>query len=663
MTDGFNILEMTEVELGVLTPAAGVDAVEWIEENYVLSPTTSSIVGPYRFDYTPFFREPARLYSRPPVEIHIEACTQSGKSTLICGLVAYDYGYKQPGPGLFLMPRETDVGRRINTRLRPMFRENAILNRLIGGDDRMINKGVESVFANGAMFVPAWASSPAAMADNPIRDIKFDEPGKASVIEATGENPYDLIRRRQRTFPDRTLVSVSSPQDDGDIFDREMRTATDCRWHVPCMQCGRWHKSDCRIDEDSYIVLDTRDGKYLSSKLYADGGHAAYVCPHCKGAWSEMERWDSVSAGVWVPREQTMDPNGKLSGPRPVTIKNSFRVHAAMLHPRFTTIGDIAADFVEASVAKDRGDLTRLRDFTRNQQARPWKQVSRTVKIDALEAKKNDHPEGIVPNDVRVLVAGADFHKDTQGNVRVDYLVKGFANDLVNYDILEGSAGSLEEMFRVTTSQSFAWAEKTDRPELMLLCGFVDAGYQPENPDTLTLDEVYQFCRKYWRLKIWYPVRGRADLVEMFYVRPLDRVVERAGSPRRKKTAGQYRGMQLIDVSTNQLKDIVAGMAEAPMGSPASTSYNRDMRPEFLKQLTNEYKGKNAKGKFGWWPKEEHLPTHGLDTSVYATAAGYFKRVNEMWSETELAKIAETMGERGIVPRRVRLSEMPRRHR
>jgi phage terminase large subunit GpA-like protein len=678
-------------ERRVLMPLPRPDILAFSRAHYILSPKTSKISGPWSDAYTPYVRRPLTLLQTPPVRVWVSACRQSGKSTLGGALTNYILE-ADPGPTGLVLPQEGTARDRVRTKLRPLFENSPSLLAKIGGDIRNLNVGEPTDLSDMILYL-CWASSIITLSDRSIQNMIYDEAALMTLTN-TGENPVEAGRDRQTTYAAIAReLGVSSAGDEGDLHDRQMREGSDEVWYVPCLVkgCGRWHAIRTEVDEadEKYLVVDRPSpGAYYYYKEYLrNPRRVRYVCPHCGKAWSESQRQRSNLEGVYVSHHrpqradgtlgdpaQAMDAAGSITGPAPTGPDYSFTWNAMMVYPEFLPMCKIAAFFVEARAAKDRGNTSLLKKWTRSYQATGWKEVARAVESSRIYQKKNQYPAGVVPNDVRVLVAGADFHKSELGRVRVDYLVKGFGEDLRNYDILFGHADSLEEMFRVTTALSFPWAEPTDKPELMLSCGFIDSAYQPDDEENNMIDEVYQFCRKYWGMLIWYPIRGgKPTQVEMFQTKPLDRVVadrrdnkskRRRGNKSKRRHAGKYCGMELLTLAVVQFKNLVAAWAEAPLGAAASTSYNRDMPPEFFYGLTNEAYGKNEDGKWGWWPREGRKASnsHTLDISGYATAAGYLKGVNELWSEAELNRIEAARAGRGL-GRKVRLSEKPRRRR
>ncbi len=618
---------------------------------YILPSDISAVPGPYSFEYTPFFREPMRRLSRGPVKVGIESGTQIGKSVCLNAVFAYCLRFRL-GPILMIMPRETDIQRRINTRWKPMFRASPDLMQLVpGGDLRNVNIGKETVFANGVIAFIGWAGSPAALADNPVRTALIDEPGKFDIISSTGEDPFDLIDNRQRSYAaDAITFYATSPQDEGDLSDVQFRSGSDARYWVPCIYCQKWHL----IGESSEtLIIDKKPGgEFYNSQDYLN--HAAkawYACPHCGRRWSEVTRAKAVKCGEWVHKGQIIDIHtGRVSGPEPA-YHYTYRINSLMVHPRFWTAAKEAAKRVAADAAQKRGDLTRLRDYVRNQKATPWREMVRVVKPEAMADKVTSRPMGTVPAWCRVLTASSDYHQDESGNVRVEWAVYGWGQDLRNALIAVGYASSMDEMFFATCGKSWPWHKEDGQqaielPELTVSCGFADAGYQPNAPHDGVIDVVYDFCLRYRASGIWLPCKGgKPNQVEKLFYRDLDRVVSEARQRYRRKYAGQYRGMRLVNIAVSQFKDMVTDWAKAPLGAPASTEFPEGLGPEYWPSFCNEVKVWDPRGRWIWQAREgsSSSQSHKLDLAVYAAAAGWHIGVNRMWSPQSLAGPAAAM--------------------
>lgn len=658
---------MTAAERGILLPPPRPSILEYSRQHFHLSAKTSRIHGAWNDDYTPYMRRPLELLSRPPVRVWISAARQSGKSTMTGILENYIFA-ADPDPTGIVLPQEGIARDRIRTKLRPMFESNPVLMDKLRGDVRNLNIGEPTDLGDMLLFL-CWSSSITTLSDRTIRNMIYDEVA-LFVTTDIGENPVEAGRDRQETYKSIAReLGVSSAGNEGDIHDRQMRAGTDEWSHVPCPKrgCGRWHRLRTYVDEsdEKYIVLDRpRPGAYYPSAEYIhNAALSRYVCPHCGKAWSESDRWEANRNMRYVscrkpvdadgnpgPPAQTMDENGRITGEIPEGIQYSFTWHAMMIWPGFTTVGDIAGFFVKARNNKDRGDLSEMKKWVRSYQAAPWKEVARTVSAEALTEKVTDRKSGTVPVWCRLLTCGADYHQDTQGNVRVEYMVTGWGEDLKSAVIETGYAVSLDELFLKTCRESYPWdrPEKDSPPELMVSCGFADAGYQPNDPYEGVIDVVYDFCLRYAGRGIWWPCMGGKPNVQVLKYSDLEEILRRAQQRYRRKYAGQYRGMKLVTVDVSYFKDRIADWSTAPVGASASMEFPEGLEPSFWRSFCNEHKVRDEKGRWSWQPRDGRAASesHKLDTCVYAAAAAWHKQIYKLFSAEAMAGPSAAMGDR-----------------
>ena len=613
---------ITDEEISVLTPPAGLDMVAWAEENFSLSEMTSEIPGPWSPEYTPYLVEPlVNLSAAGPVEEWLCACTQSGKTTASLIFTGFTID-QRPAPLIFVMPREDDAKRRVRTRIKPMFTANKDLLRHAGGGVNNINIDSETVLDNMIMYL-AWAGSAAALADNPVCNVILDEVGKFPFSVGKEAGPVELIRKRQRTFRLRAkLLGLSSPVLAGDVFDTEYESGDKRQWFVCCPYCKKFHK----LIFENVIIDKDKNGGFFEQQAYRAGGLARYVCPKCHAPWTEVDRQKAnrLENARWVPHVCGLTDDGKLVGPEPAGHVHSRRVHALMLHPRFQTIDDLAAQWVKADFEKKKGNIKPLQDFCNSQLAQPFKQVGKIIVADKLLAKRNKYSSGEVPEDVRLLTAGADYHEDEMGNVTIYYEIRGFAAGLKNYVILADVASDFDELSEIVLMREYG--------QLAVVCMFIDSGYQA--------DKVYRYCRKF--PGIVFPTKGADFQKTPFLVNDLDKIVERAKKRIRRRYSSMFRGMQLITLHTNYFKDIVTSWAEAPMGEAGSTEFCRDIPPHYFELFTNEHKVKKKKGNyevFVWEPKTDNAASHTLDTAVQSAAAGFWMKAQDIRRADEAPKI------------------------
>jgi len=586
-------------ELESLTPKDRPAMSDWAEANYVLSAETSDIAGPWSNDYTPFLRPIMDWFSDVTTwQITTMKCAQAGGSEVANIAVGYTCDI-DPAPTLIVMPRETDAKRRLATRIRPMFKANPrLLRHLPGGRLDNLNVGQETVLENMILYI-AWATSPAALADNPVAKVILDEVGKYPASVGKEADPISLVKKRQRTFRTRRkLLIVSSPVHTGDLLDAEFQKGDRCEWHVRCPFCGRFHVmkwQNVRLDKDA-------QGELLDPEAYRAGGHCNYVCPLCHRAWSEYERWEAVSAGKFVPDGFELDDSGAFISQPPFTAHHSCRITALMLHPVFQTMDELAGDWAAAQIAKKAANVLPLQDFINSQLGEPWKESVKPTQIAKLKPHIGTYHKGIVPPGVQLLTAGVDIHSDHVW-VSVDgwgYLSEAWS--IFEARLETGDTMDLDNLDLLRKFLLTPWQIEGNADIVFYISRTaIDCGYRP--------DIVTDFCRKCTELSI-VPVRGDDSVRARPY-----RVVPIAGGTLRR-----------YDLNVCEYKNwLYQLLFETPVGGSGFWHLHADTSEETLTHLTSEHqslvRGRRGRSVMSWTLKNEHLPNHLWDCKVYSAFA------------------------------------------
>ncbi len=593
---------------------------EWAEANYVLTEMTASTPGPWSNDYTPFLVEPMRRLSAPgPAEVTVMACTQAAKTEL--GNIFLGYVIDQcPAPFMIVMPNRFTAKRRVNVRYRAMFEGCPRLKmRLPGGSVDNLNIGSETILQGMPLYL-GYAGSPAALADVPVCYLHIDEPVLFPPVSGHEGEPTDVVEKRTRTFRlRRKILTTSSGGVVGDPLDTKHKSGTQAVWWGRCSRCGRYHQVSGR---DNLKLAHNADGHLLGSEAYKDDKNSWYECPVCSFRMQENDRWEMISAGLWVPAGVRIDERGLQVGQGKRTNHYSYRIKAVMLHPRFETMAGVAEKWAKAMEAKKTGNIIKLRDFITKQEGESWEERGREVDEDKLAKKinKNLHKR-CVPNACRLVVVGADYH-EPEGQVRIDYTIKAFAPGLISSTSTAGSVDSFEALERELFEIPLVWVEDSDSPEPVVRTVFMDSG--------AFSDKVYAWCRKHKGR--CYPTKGvQTQRIPLDIVK-LDKVVERAVKRVRRGKAKQYTGMYLIHVDTSHFKDQVSSWCEAAIGDEGSTEFYAELPDWYLPELCAEHKVQENRGgnvKFVWKPKGG-TPSHALDTEVLAAAAAHFNKAYAM---------------------------------
>jgi phage terminase large subunit GpA-like protein len=535
-------------------------------------------------------------------QVTLMACVQSSKTEI--GLNFFGWIIDEsPGPTLIVMPREDDTNRRINTRIKPMFQSTkTLLSHLPAGKIENINIGKETVMDNMILFI-GWAGSPAALADNPVCYAWLDEVGKFPPRTGKEADPVSLAKDRQTTFFGRSKIYVdSTPVKENDLIDREFKAGDKENFWFKCPLCGEFHLPDWFEN----VKLDhNAEGHLLRPDEYEAGGHARYGCPVCKKPWSEKDRWQAVTNGIWAPEGCTIENGGKIAGNVPITMHYSFRVHAMMLYPGFMTIDRMAVKWAEAILAKKTGDIGPLQDFYNSYLAIPFEEREKETAESALIKHIGSYKAGTVPAGVQLLTAGFDVQLD-----HIWFVVDGWGFMSEAWKIMEGrletgDTSLLENYQLVEQIIRQPWTLEADKETKGLIYrAAIDCNYRP--------DVVKDFCVR--NNDVLLPVRGDDSVRSRDY-----------RASRETITIGQHKiNIIRYDLNTNIIKDrLYRLLYETDTPGPGYMHLHADTTDETFEQLASEEKRKIRSGRHfeDMWLQKGSRPNHLWDASVYSAFA------------------------------------------
>jgi phage terminase large subunit GpA-like protein len=569
----------------------------WAEEVYVIGEQAGAAMpGPWSNYYSPFLVEPMQKLSQVgECQVTVMSCSQWGKTELANIFIGHTVD-QDPAATLIVMPTETEVNERMETKVRTMFRAiPRLLRHLPGKRPEGLHSGKVTMLDNMPLFI-GWAGSPAALSSKAICKLILDEVGKYPAQSGKEADPVSLAKKRQRTFKGRwKRLVVSTPVNDDDLIHAEFKKGTMCEWWVECPHCKVWHQLswwNVRIDKKE-------NGEFYHHDYYSDGKHSRYVCPDCGSLWNEQERWIAASHGIWCP-DGCKVIDGKIAGEIKNTNHYSYHGHALMLAPMFTTIADLTVEWVSAQNQKKIGDIEPLKDFYNSQLGQPWKEVQKKTAEQNLLTHKGLFKNGFVPDYVQVITQAVDVQAN---HFRVMACGWGYLYQsaiIYTARIETGDTGDpkswdvLEDFLRMTYPQM----ENRDNVFMPTVTG-IDAGFN--------FEVVMNFCRKCTFAPV-VPLKGD-DHVRGIYTR-------------NDKT---YKPLSLYLLNVNEIKNScfeTLHRAETP--GPGYTQIPADIEYYIVQELCSEQQviEKNKARKiYRWVPKNESHPNnHAWDLFVYCRA-------------------------------------------
>jgi len=208
----------------------------WADIKRRLDPMTSAEPGQWRTDRTPYLRGIMDAFTNPLIEkITLEMSTQIGKTEAMLNMLGYAID-QDPGPTLFVYPREPDAKTASVTRIKPMIELSPDLNSHRTQDSDDLTKLQMRLDRMYVYF--AGANSPAALSQKPVRYLFLDETDKYPKFSGEEADPIKLATERTRTFWNRKIINCSTPTTSSGYIHREYERSDQRRYYVPCPYCG-----------------------------------------------------------------------------------------------------------------------------------------------------------------------------------------------------------------------------------------------------------------------------------------------------------------------------------------------------------------------------------------------------------------------------------------
>lgn len=620
----------TDAERQILAPPEDRTVSQWADHHRVLDAKSSAEPGPWRTSRTPYLRGIMDAFSDDEVEeITIQKPSQSAGTEAILNMIG-DCISEDPGPALLVEAREDDCDYMTENRLKPMIQNSPNLRAHTTGRPWDLSK--RELNLDNMIVYLAGSNSPAGLAAKPIRYLFLDEVNKYPPFAGKEANPVDLAKKRTITFWDRKIVSVSTPTTAEGLITLSYKRSNMQQYYVPCPACGRYQ---ILIFSQLKIPKNLRD----LDKIRRSEGAVYYECEHCGARIEENQKEQMTAAGVWVPKGQSINIDGQLTGKPKRDKRHSGFQFNALINP-WLKWTEIMALWFEANTEEGIA-VGKLLDFKNAILGEAFEETGRKVKTSELIKLRGGFSKGTVPQDCLVLVASADYHKSKlKGLVTIIYEVRGFGYGMKNYVIKSGVVTSFDELDNEVLLSPFPWADGTEagkKPWLAAMVLFVDSSFES--------DDVYEYCRQ--RPGLTIPTRGEQGPC-MKPLRPsdLESATERRLNQRQRI---RYRGMQLLLVDTYYFKNQVTSWVEAKRDedgkiiADALTLFYDEVPQYYFKEFGNEQlvkvRDKKGNARWVWQPVTKGAPAHSLDTAVLCAAAAYYKGIQYLRDPAEKARL------------------------
>ena len=585
-----------------IRPPALLDLAEWATANVVLSPEDSAARG--RYVPWEFQIEPMQCMSprHPSDQVVLMFASQTGKSRLMLNLLAYDIGV-DPGPTLYVCPRQKDAETISKDRVTPMLRDTkALRNRVADAKSRDAGNTIDHKKFHGGHLSFGIATSPSSLAMRPIRYLLIDEVSRPEYRPGSEGDPVRLAERRTATFPNRKIVYASSPATEGDCRISEIFQYSDQRqWHVPCPHCGFEQRLEWpgMVWSTDGVPVQYTDASGNRASMVVSPEEPMYRCGSCDNLIHEREKAGMNARGRFI----ASNPAGRYPG---------FRVNQ-IVSP-VVRWGNLVQEWREA-----KGKPGQQRAFVNTVLAETWKESGEAPPWEVIYGRREQYRMGTVPRGACFLTAGVDVQKDW-----IEVHVWGWGRNrecwLVEYAQLPGRTADEDVWNQLTGFVARVWRHESGN-DLQLVRIAIDTGHETSM--------VYAWVRTQGDRAM--AVKGYDTLTGVIVGQPSSVDISHAGNRIR-------RGVKIWPVDTGKLKlELYGRLAKEKPESgktPNGWVHLPEVPEEVCRQLTaEEIVERIVKGyrKREW--KKVRERNEALDCFVYARAAAHQIGLDRMTDE------------------------------
>lgn len=615
------------------TPPPRISVPEWADRFRKLAREAGSTSGKWRTSVVEVARGAMLAVTEPGVhKLTAMVCTQLMKTALLENVFGYK-AHLDPGPMLYVQPKEDAAEQFSKERITPMIRATPVLRELIGSartrnaDETLLYKAFP-----GGFLALAGAGSPDNLARRPVKLVGYDEIDKY-VITREG-NPLDIGDERMATYADWLSLRACSPTIAGEsLIEASWLEGDQRQASVECPHC--LHRQF--LDFFKHVHWETDEGGEHRTAT------AQIHCEACGAAWAEGERLLALRTTRWhqtrpftccgVRHDPLEDyarawaePIAGDEAPGSIEViwdwwqSDRWAVYRAKCsdcgrwavdneHASFTASklfspwpkdapAKIAAKWI---AAKD--DPDKRVTFDNTQLGKPHKRhAAKDVAAEHLAARAERWPAE-VPDGVGVITAGGDVQDD---RVEIEFVGWGHSEESWSIDhvVVPGDPAT-EELWKRVDRELLRAFKRADGRGFTAAAACIDSGGHHTQM-------VYSFAKARLGRKVW-AVKGQSA-----------RNGERGAVwPTTRPSSANRSKFRPIIVGTNAAKDSIRNRLALEEPGPGYMHFNALRDIGWYSQLTAErLLTKVASGRrYTVWDLPKGKANEALDCRVYAYAA------------------------------------------
>jgi phage terminase large subunit GpA-like protein len=342
-----------------------------------------------------------------------------------------------------------------------------------------------------------------------------------------------------------------------------------------------------------------------------EAGREAFIeCPACHGVIEERHKEAMNANGRFVAPGQSVDAKGNIHGAPRETLTASYWVSG--LASPFVSTRERISTLVEAQQSGDDAMVQQAMNAGFGELYSPGGgEVPEWVEIKE-KSRLATYKRGEVPEDVLYLTLACDVQKHS-----IPWVIRGWgaraSSWLINYGYLRGDT-SEEEIWD-------ALGDLVSQPidGVPIKLAFVDSGFRPGKTDTLPINRIYEFCRRFMRRV--RPTKGSSGAMRT----PL--IFSKIEVSRKDGKAAKY-GLDLVRLDTDHWKSWVHERLRWPPDHVGGWHVFNGVDDDYCHQLVSEARLKKPTGAVEWVQRSRD--NHFFDCEAMQAAAGYLLNVQRI---------------------------------
>lgn len=547
----------------------------WAERNVILKDT-----GRFRYDVTPFLREPTKAASDliHNCRVVMKTPAQIGKSQALQNIIGW-VAKHDPCNSLVIFDSLKTGQRFSKNRLRPFLRDTCHI-AAFHAEAKDKSKSVANLsLGSGANLIIGSASSASDLCSTPVKYLFADELDRWT-DELTNEgDPLLLAFKRQLRFMGMAVLTSTPTRPDGRI-NQHYLLGTQEVWCAVC-HCGAF----MRVSYDDIVWGDT----------------PTYACPECGEVFSE-EDIIALEHAYAPPKNASayVDKYGRVA--------RSFEITATLCHQQYTWDSLKREEMQAQSLGQ--AALASFRNTSLGETYIP--PTEEVLDIPALCR----HGLGYTPDCIPSWVDTVSIGVDTQMNA-FPWVIIGMSADtrrlaIIQAGIIKGDLQTPSPWVDLKNLIGSFVATREDGTKKHIAIACVDSGGR-------SVQEVYSLAMTNPRIRA---VKG---ITEVRAANRSKSIIYKVSRVRVKEVATGLGYTDLTLINTVAVKDLIYAHLHARIHNQKigydwcwCSGYGIDLN--FFEQLTSEVRTYNSRGDYRY----EKLPSrdnHFLDCLVYAITA------------------------------------------